>query len=120
MPGVYLFREIVQWSSETGVVVDEASIESSETEEGTDIFEFLWDGPIRDSLEFDRIHSELTGLKMKTKIFNFILLELTFLWFQKEAIGFENVKDLADNATMLFQGSSGNEDVIHVDEDGTS
>src|SRR5882762_5547878 len=119
MPGVYLFREIIQWSSKVRVVVDEALIESSETEEGTDVFEFLRDRPIRDSLEFDGIHGELTGLKTKTKIFDLILLELAFLWFQKQAVGFENVEDLTDNATMLFQGSSSNEDIIHVDEDGT-
>ena len=64
-----------------GVIVDEASIESSETEEGTDIFEFLRDGPICNSLEFDGIHSELTGLKTKTKIFDLVFLELAFLWF---------------------------------------
>ena len=62
MPGVYLFCEVIQWSSKAGVVTDEAAIESSETEEGTDVFEFLWSRPVRDSLEFDGIHSELTSL----------------------------------------------------------
>ena len=120
MPGVYLFREIIQWLSEMRVIADEASIESSETEEGTDVFEFLRDGPIHDPLEFDGIHSELTGLKTKTEIFDLILLEFTFLRFQKEAIGFEDVEDLTDDATMFFQGSGGDEDIIHIDEDGTS
>src|SRR5882762_3051440 len=98
----------------------QVTVESGETEEGTDIFEFIRDRPIHNSLEFDGIHGELTSLKMKTKIFDLVLLELAFFWFQKEAVGFENVEDLTDDTTMFLQSSSGDEDIIHIDKDSTS
>jgi len=61
--------------SETGVITNESTVKSSEPKECADILQFLWGWPICNSLEFDRVHGELSSLETKSEVFNFVLLK---------------------------------------------
>src|SRR5882724_11037572 len=119
LPRGSFLGEVVKRASKAGVVTNELTIETCKTKECMDVFEFCRSGPICNTSKFDRVHSELASLETDTKVFNLILLEFTLLWFEEELIGFEDLKDLADDATMFFHGASGDENIIHIDKDCT-
>jgi hypothetical protein len=45
-------------NGDTGVIVNETTVEIGEAEEGLNIFDFLGLGPILDDLDFSRVHGE--------------------------------------------------------------
>jgi len=86
LPGGGFPGEIIERASEAGVIANEPTIETCETKECTDVFEFSGGRPICDTPQLDGVHSKLTSLKMDAKVLNLILLELAFLRFEKELI----------------------------------
>src|SRR5258708_25524614 len=54
---------------------------------------------------------EMTSLRY---IFNLLLLELAFLWLEKQPLPSEGSKDLADNLPVFREGGGVDKDVIHV------
>src|SRR5882724_8604094 len=71
LPGGGFLGEIVEGASETGVVANEPAIETCETKECANVFELCGSRPIRDTPEFDGVHSKLAGLETDAKVFNF-------------------------------------------------
>jgi len=119
LPGGGFPSKIIERTSEMGVIANESTIETCKTEKCANVFEFCGSRPICDTIEFDGVHSELAGLKTDAKVLNLILLEFTLLGFKEKLIGLEDLKDLADNVTVFFHSASGDEDIIHIDEDST-
>jgi len=55
----------------------------------------------------------------QSEVFNLLLLELAFLWLEKQPLPLEGSKDLADNSPVFREGGGVDKDVIHIAYDFT-
>jgi hypothetical protein len=58
----------------------------------------------------------MTGAKMEAEILNVVGFKFTFLRLQEKMMIEETLEDLSDEVAMFFECGSGNQDVIHIDE----
>jgi len=58
-------------------------VEVNEALESLHISSVLWDRPLVDSSDFNRVHCDLVLRDDQSKIFNLLLMELTFLWMEE-------------------------------------
>ena len=59
--------------------MDEATVEVNEAYKGLHVSPVLWDGPLIDSGNFNRVHRNLVLRDDQSKIFNLLPVELTLL-----------------------------------------
>jgi len=71
--------EVEERSSYDQEVLDEATVEVNETYESLHISPVLWDRPLMDFGNFDRVYHNLVLRDDQSKLFNLLLVELTFL-----------------------------------------
>ncbi len=50
----------------------------------------------------------------QSEVFDLLLLELAFLWLEKQPLPLEGSKDLVDNSLVFRDGGGVDKDVIHV------
>ena len=93
-----------------GVVVDEATVEVRETEEGLDVLHLAGCWPIRDGFDLVSRHGESVGGKAESEVFSGSSVEFTFLRFGEEIVFSEALEDFADMFLMGF-------DILGVDQD---
>ena len=79
-----------------GVVVNKATVEVHESEEGLNVLNFPQFQPIRDGLNFLHEHRESVGRKTETEVLGGGGVELTFLWIGKEIVFAEVLEDFVD------------------------
>ncbi len=82
--------------------MDELPIEVHKAKEGLDL------------LYLCQIHGNMVLQDDQSKVLNLLLLELTFLWLEKQPLLSEGSEDLADNLLVFGEGAGVDEDVIHV------
>ena len=76
---VVLFYEIKQRAGYGRVVGDEPVIEVGKAEEGMYFLDFGRGRPHNNTVQFDRVHGELSRFYNHAEVFNFRDIELTFL-----------------------------------------
>ena len=79
VPAIVFLGEVEKWASDHGIVRDELTIEVSKAKEGSYILDFSRGWPGGDAVEFDWIHSELTGFHDHSEVFDFRDIELALL-----------------------------------------
>lgn len=84
-------------------MVDEPSVEVSESGESADLFDILWCRPFEYSFDLDGIHGDLVMGNNSSKEFDFWNLELTFLEFEKEVIVPESLEYSFSPLLMFFE-----------------
>ena len=71
--------EVEEGSSYGQEVVDEAMVEVNEAYKGLHVSPVLWDGPLVDSSNFNRVHRNLVLRDDQSEVFNLLPVELTLL-----------------------------------------
>ncbi len=95
---------------------DEGSVEVAETKEASDIFYGEWRRPFSDALYFHRVHFYFPLSNDDPEVFDFFLVKLAFLGFQKEVMLCKFVEEVVDLFAMFFGViGHGNYGVVHVD-----
>jgi len=59
--------------------LDKATVEVNEVYESLHISPVLWNGPLMDSGNFNRVHRNLVLQDDQSEVFNLLLVEFTFL-----------------------------------------
>jgi len=83
VPGLVRASEVKDGWSYSREVLDEAMVEVNEAYESLHISPVLWDRPLVDSGDFNRVHHNLVLRDDQSKVFNLLLVELTFLQTEK-------------------------------------
>ena len=79
VPGLIGASEVEKGLSYGREVLDEATIEINKAYEGLHVSPVLWDGPLTDSGDFNRVHRDLVLQNDQSEVFNLLLVELTLL-----------------------------------------
>ena len=95
-----------------GVVVDEATVEVRETEEGLDVLHLAGFWPIGDGFDLVGGHGESVGRKAESEVFGGGGVEFTFLRLGEEIVFPEALEDFADMFLMGFNILGVDQDVI--------
>ncbi len=94
---------------------DEGPVKIAEAKEASDIFHGERHGPLGDALYFCWVHLHFSLSNDNSKVFDFFLVELALLGFQKEVVPCKFVKEVVDLlAVFLGVINRGNYGVIHV------
>jgi hypothetical protein len=83
MPGCTLTGKVSQWNGDSGIVVNKASIESGEAEEGLDVANFARFRPILNGLHLFIGHCEALGGEIVPEEFHRGSVKLTFIFASK-------------------------------------
>ena len=75
--------EVKEGSSYGQEVLDEATVEVNEAYKGLHVSPVLRGRPLTDSSNFNRVHHDLVLRDNQPKVFNLLLMELTFLRTEK-------------------------------------
>ena len=84
VPQEVFLGKVEERASDVGVVGDEALVEIGEAKERANIFHLGWSRPIRNSIEFNWVHGQLTGFDDHAEVFDFVSGKLAFFEFQVE------------------------------------
>src|SRR5258705_10274372 len=93
--------------------MDELPIEVHKAKEGLDLLYLCQGRPFCDSTDLCQIHGDMVFQDDQSKVLNFLLLKLTFLWLEKQPLLSEGSKDLAGDLPVFREGVRVNEDIIH-------
>jgi len=96
-----------------GEVMDELPIEVHKAKEGLNLLYLCRGRPFCDSTDLHQIHGNMVFQDDQSKVLNLLLLELAFLWLEKQPLLLEGSKDLADNLLVFREGMGVNEDIVH-------
>ena len=66
--------------------LNEMMIVSCEPKEGSDILQISRDQPVSNSLEFDRVHSNVSGFQDKSQVIHLLLFEVAFFRFEEKIV----------------------------------
>src|SRR5258708_829385 len=99
--------------------MDKLLIEVHKAKEGLDLLDLHWGWPLHNSMDLCWIHSDMVFQDDQSEVFDLLLLELAFLWFEKQPLPSEGSKDLADNPLVFGEGGGVDKDVVHVAYDFT-
>jgi hypothetical protein len=78
------------------IILDKAAIEVSEPQECTDIFVVAGGFPILDSSDLFWIHFDSFHTDDETEVFDFLVMELTLLWFEVQGHLLKGLQDPVD------------------------
>src|SRR5260221_8933133 len=99
--------------------MDKLLIEVHKAKEGLDLLDLHWGQPLHNSADLHQIHSNMVFRDDQSEVFDLLLLELAFLWLEKQPPPLEGSKDLADNPPVFREGGGLDKDVVHVAYDFT-
>src|SRR5258708_339375 len=99
--------------------MDKLPIEVHKAKEGLDLLDLHWGQPLHNSVDICWIDSDMVFRDDQSEVFDLLLLELAFLWLEKQPLPLEGSKDLVDNLLVFREGGGVDEDVIHVAYDFT-
>src|SRR6266436_1229075 len=104
----------MEGASNFGEVPDEPSVEVHKSYEGLDILYFhqLW--PVRDSLDFNRVHHYMVFGDDESKVVHLSTFEFAFLQSEEQLVGMEGLEYLSSDPPMVCEGGGVDEDVVHV------
>src|SRR5260221_62382 len=94
--------------------MDKLLIEVHKAKEGLDLLDLHWGQPLCNSADLCWIHSNMVFQDDQSEVFDLLLLELAFLWLEKQPPPLEGSKDLADNLPVFGEGGGVDKDVVHV------
>ena len=117
VPAIVFLGQIQEGVSDGGIVGYEPTIEVGKAEERPYILDFSRGGPGSDAVEFDGVHSELTGFYNHSKVFDFRDVELTFLELQVKVELGHSLEDAAGSLGVGFWVGGGDEEVVHVNDE---
>jgi hypothetical protein len=100
-----------------GVVLDEATVEVAEAEEGLEFFNCLWLGPFGDTGDFGGIHCNRSFRNDDTEVFNGGLVEGAFLGFEEEVVFLEAGENIMGKSVEELQGGVEEKNIIEVDDE---
>ena len=120
-PFPFLFPcELVEWFRDLAVVLDESSVEVTESKETLEFFQLLWCQPACQGLGFDRIHLNSPFRYYHPQVLNFFFFDLALLWFDVEFVCLEDLQNLLGDSSVLFKGSGVDYNIIDIDGDLSS
>jgi hypothetical protein len=96
LPRNTLASKMSKGNGDFGVALDEMSIKISEPKEGLNVFNLARFRPVRNNLDFGRIHSEPIRPHQESQIFNGINIKGTFFTISEESMLLELSQDFAD------------------------
>jgi len=79
VPGLVGASEVKEGPGDGGEVSDEATVEIDEAYESLHVSPVLWDGPIADFGNLNRVHLDLVLRDDQSEVLNLLLMELTLL-----------------------------------------
>ena len=82
-PGLVGASEVKEGSSYGREVLNEAMVEVDETYESLYISPVLWDRPLADSGDLNRVYHNLVLRDDQSEVFNLLPVEFTFLWAEE-------------------------------------
>src|SRR5258708_24541211 len=94
--------------------MDKLPIEVHKAKEGLDLLDLNWGWRFCTSAGLCRIHSDMVFQDDESKVFDLLVLELAFLWLEKQPPPLEGSKDSADNLPVFREGGGVDKDVVHV------
>src|SRR5260221_5224492 len=100
--------------SNFGEVPDEPLVEVHKSYEGLDILYFHWLWPVRDSLDFNRVHRYTVFGDDESEVVHLLMFEFAFLWSEEQLVGMEGLEYLSSDPPMVCEGGRVDEDVVHV------
>ena len=117
VPREVFLGEVEERASDVGVVRDEVAVEIGEAKERANIFHLGRSRPIRDSVEFNRVHGQLTRFNDHAKVFDFVGGKLALFEFQVEIKFSHTLQDAL--RTFFVEGGVGgvDEEIIHIDDE---
>src|SRR5258708_19141804 len=94
--------------------MDKLLIEVHKAKEGLDLLDLRWGQSLCYSMDLNQIHGDMVFQDDQSEVFDLLLLELAFLWLEKQPPPSEGSKDLVDNLPVFGEGGGVDEDVVHV------
>ena len=107
-----------EWDYDARVILYEASVEITESEERLYVFDIPRFWPFQDCLDFVRGHPEALGGKNISEVFHSIGMKLTFIHASIESVFPEVSENLTDMFLVLGGVVGIDENVVKVDDDG--
>jgi hypothetical protein len=110
--------KVIQGSCDVGEVGDKGTIEVAESKKAANFFYSGGCRPVSDSLDFDRVHTDLAIANDYSQVFNLLLMEVTFLWFEEKVMLCQFIQDMGNVEAVkdiIICGS--NDNIIHVNLD---
>ena len=117
VPGNTLAGETCEWNGDSGVTIDELTIEVGETKEGLNVLDFVWFQPILDNLDLIQGHSQAVGREHVSEVFAGSDVKLTFMCMGKESISTKSVGYFSDMLFVLRKVIGTDQYVIQIDND---
>jgi hypothetical protein len=112
-----LVSETCERDYDVQVVQDETTIEVGKAKERLYILHFSECGPLEDGIDLVRGHMKTFGGEHKTKILDCILVELTFVRPDVQAVLLESAKDFFYVLPVRGEVVGEDEDVVQIDND---
>jgi len=116
VPLEVLLGEVNEGAGDIGVIWDESPVEVGEAKEGAYVFDLNWGWPFGNTVEFDGVHSKLTGFDDHPEVFYLVCGKFALLKFEVQVKFGHSLK----NTFGVFFVSSGvggeDEEVIHIDD----
>ena len=119
IPVIVLLGEIKEGAGDGGVVRDELTIEVGKAKERSHILDFGQGQPGGDTIEYNRVHDELTRFYNHSKIFDLWDIKLAFLELQVKVEFCHTLEDMTGSLCMGLRVRGGNEEVVHVDDESS-
>src|SRR5467141_1064252 len=90
-----------KWNCDFGISINEMMIEVGETEEGLNILDFPWLGPILDDLDLVQGDGEAFGRQHISEVFAGSDMELTFVCMGQKSLSVESSEYFPDMGFVL-------------------
>ena len=100
----------------SGIIRDELAVEIGKVKEGVDFFNFSGGWPGSDTVEFDRVHGQLTRFYNHPKIFNFRDIKLALFKLEMKIQLSHMLEDMTSLFSVSFQLWRDDGEVVHVDD----
>src|SRR6266436_5620066 len=104
----------MEGASDFREVPDEPSVEVHESYEGLDVFYFCQLWPVRDSLDFNRVHPYMVFGDDESEVVHLLMFKFAFLRSEEQLVGAEGLEYLLSDPLMVCKGGGVDEDVVHV------
>jgi hypothetical protein len=108
--------EACKRNNDSGIVMNETTIEVGETKEGLDVLDGARFGPVANDFNLVVIHLETARRKDVTEILHGVLVKITFVGTSVKFVKAESAEDFANMFPMVFGVGGIDEDVVKVND----
>jgi len=114
LPSLVEMSEVEEGPGDGGKVPDEATVEIDEAYESLHVSLVLWDGPIVDSSNLNRVYLDLVLRDDQSKVLNPFPMELTLLWAEEQLVFHQYFQDPPDRLFMFLLHPCKDQNVVQV------